>query len=407
MPITARRPSHRTTENGDRITVHDVELFVGNIDGFDDPKDDISEVDGKEIDRIFKKTNTLIAAGSSPKLVLLHEADGKVTPSRSYGDIVSIKQKKFTIDCEDGHFEGDGIIGDIEMTRADFDKTLATNQYPRRSAEIWPDGHMSEVALLGRSTPARPLPDTKFTRQGAKRVFDRPTTFDMVAPGGGNTFVPGSDDKDTNMDTPTEVEKLTAACETLTTENEDLKLQLAKYMEGDDDDEGTDDYMEGDDDDDDDEGAQAFARIGKTKDGAVVVKRFAKQQKQILGLTTQLSTLADDNRKEKFNRQLDQMLSQGYSGIKSNRPRMLKDLMSSDDPKETIKFWKESLHRVPVGKRGIDPDNTATGGETSNYSAEEKTRASARAVEEISTSDTLKSSDFKTVYEKQLKSGGA
>ena len=83
------------------------------------------------------------------------------------------------------------------MAKKDFDRYLASNRYPRRSAEIWEDGHLSEVALLGRETPARPLRDTKFTRTGEKKVFNRPTTFAMVSPGSANTYVPdGSDEQE-------------------------------------------------------------------------------------------------------------------------------------------------------------------------------------------------------------------
>jgi hypothetical protein len=96
------------------------------------------------------------ARGSRPKLVIEHEKDGKPTRPEAVGDVVSVQYQERN---------GVGyVVGDVEMPKEAFDLLLASNAYPRRSAEIWKDNHLSEVALLGRDTPRRPLPDTRFTK---------------------------------------------------------------------------------------------------------------------------------------------------------------------------------------------------------------------------------------------------
>ena len=148
MDSPERQPSHRITEDGGRVTIHDLELFVGHIDGFDDDDSEIKDLDEKKIFEIIEKTERHMAAGSSPKLVLMHQDENGNSPTESIGDIVKIHSKPITINCSEGEsYEGAGIVGDVEMSKEDFQKYLASNRYPRRSAEIWEDGHCLDEKL--------------------------------------------------------------------------------------------------------------------------------------------------------------------------------------------------------------------------------------------------------------------
>jgi len=428
----AQKPSHRITENGDKVTIHDLELFVGHIDGFDDDDSEVKELDSEAIDGIIKKTKRHMSAGSSPKLVLMHQDENGNAPTESIGDIVNIHAKPIKIDCGKGEiYEGAGIIGDVEMSQKDFKKYLASNRYPRRSAEIWEDGHLSEVALLGRETPARPLRDTKFTRQGTKKVYHRPATFQMVSPGGTNVYIPsGSDEKEeyemphTSM--PEHEEDASLKKELLAkyrAENEELKGEVMKLkaqldeMKPDEekmafdadeldeeiadtyqcpDDEEKHEYME--DDEEDKELKAEFRRLRKTKNGHKVLSKYAKMKKQRNFFKRQLQATAKKAKVQKYSRMLDAMQSQGYA-IRAHRSTMLNELMTCKDPVAKVKFWKASMKRVP--RKKLNTRNTRQRTKV-NFSAEQKKTASESAVKRIA-QEGLDATSFQKVYQEELR----
>ena len=420
-------PSHRISENGNKITIHDLELFVGHIDGFDDDDSEIKDLDEKKIFEIVEKTNKHMAAGSNPKLVLLHQDDNGNAPTESIGDIVNIHSKPIKINCKEGDsYEGAGIVGDVEMSKSDFRKYLASNRYPRRSAEIWEDGHLSEVALLGRETPARPLRDTKFTRQGLKKVYHRPATFEMVSPGGSNTYVPSGSDEteeyvmpeaDTILEGEEQVlmRKLRAENATLNDELTKLKAELSelkpdeeKVEYGDDElDEMADEYCfdcdekEKDEYDEDEEEdlKREFSKLRKTKYGTTIIKKYAKMKKQRNSYKKRAAMLVNNVNKQKFSRLIDQLQASGYR-VKQHRQTMLKELMSCKDPVAKIKFWKETMKRVPLGKR-LNTDNTRQRTKV-NYSAEHKKTASDNAVARIA-QENLEPTEFQKVFQQELR----
>ena len=425
-------PSHRISENGNKITIHDLELFVGHIDGFDDDDSEIKDLDEKKIFEIIEKTNKHMAAGSNPKLVLLHQDDNGNSPTESIGDIVNIHSKPIKINCKEGEsYEGAGIVGDVEMSKSDFRKYLASNRYPRRSAEIWEDGHLSEVALLGRETPARPLRDTKFTRQGTRKVYHRPATFEMVSPGGSNTYVPsGSDEKEEYVmpeaDTILEGEeqvlmrKLRAENATLNDELTKLKAELSELkpdeekVEYDEDEDGDDeldemadeycfdcDEKEKDEYDEDEEEdlKREFSKLRKTKYGTTIIKKYAKMKKQRNSYKKRAAMLVNNVNKQKFSRLIDQLQASGYR-VKQHRQTMLEELLSCKDPVAKIKFWKETMKRVPLGKR-LNTDNTRQRTKV-NYSAEHKKTASDNAVARIAL-EKLEPTEFQKVFQQELR----
>ncbi len=157
--------THHTTVEGDTVTVHDLQLFVGydpDLDGEDDER--IMGYDEDRIAEVVARTQAMMAIGQNPKLILGHNTGGdEVRPA--IGDIVTVR-----VDPDNPLL----IRGDVEMAQGAFDTTLGNNAFPRRSAEIWSDGQLSEVALLGSQTPARPIADTKYRRAGMTReMFTR------------------------------------------------------------------------------------------------------------------------------------------------------------------------------------------------------------------------------------------
>jgi len=439
----SNQPSHRVSENGSKIIIHDLELFVGNIEGFDDDKSEIKDLDTEAIDKIIAKTKRFMSAGSNPKLVLMHQDDNGNSPPESIGDILNIHAKPIKIVCgKDEEYEGAGIVGDVEMTQKDFQKYLASNRYPRRSAEIWEDGHLSEVALLGRETPARPLRDTKFTRQGTKKVFHKPATFDMVSAGGSNTYIPsGTDEKEEYLmpeaDTILEGEeqvlmrKLRAENATLNDELGKLKAELdeMKSVGEDDKDEfgedlapseldemmDSEEYCQGHNCEDEEEGKKMefteedeeedkdmkseFSKMRKTKGGSKVLKRYAKVKKQRDIYKRRAIALTCNVRRQKFSRVLDQLASQGYL-VKQHRDLMLSELMCSKDPVAKVKFWKQTMKRIPL-KKTLNTENTRQRTKV-NFSEDQKKKASQNAVARIS-SESLDASSFQKVFQQELR----
>ena len=431
-------PSHSITDKGDKIVIHDLELFVGHIDGFDDDESDIKDLDSEAIDSIITKTKRHMSAGANPKLVLMHQNDNGSTPTESIGDIVSIHAKPIEIKCEDKSvYRGAGIVGDVEMSKKDFDKYLASNRYPRRSAEIWEDGHLSEVALLGRETPARPLRDTKFTRTGEKKVFNRPTTFAMVSPGSANTYVPdGSDEQEEynkmpdmtmpdheedasikkdllakyrmeNDELKDKISKLEADMASMTTsdEEEEMEFEMPEMDEemeentyGDcpDDDEEKMEYQE---EEEDEEMKQEFSKLRQSPSGTKLLRKYSKIKKQRNLYKKRLDAMANKVKKEKFNRALDKLATEGFV-VKAHRDVMLSELMDSKDPVAKIKFWKATMKRIPVGKK-LNAKNTRQKTKV-NFSADQKKIASESAVKRIA-QEGLDASQFQKVYQEELR----
>ena len=162
-----------------KVLIRDVELFAGYDPEIDDSREDADEMrkwDDEKVRDVVDRTKFYMARGAYPKLVKLHQREGQDTPDESFGDIVEIRYE--------GRSGVPMIVGDIVVSEQTFKRDIASGAFPRRSAEIWPDGYLSEVALLGRETPARPLPDMRFSRNAttgaAPMVFVRnvePATF--------------------------------------------------------------------------------------------------------------------------------------------------------------------------------------------------------------------------------------
>ena len=366
--------SHEVEKLADgKVRIRNLELFMGFDPSIDSDEDEAMQAyDNGRVKDIVKRTGKFISRGSRPKLVIEHEKDGRPTAPEAVGDITSVRYE-----------ERSGVayvVGDVEMPKARFDELLATNAYPRRSAEIWKDNHLSEVALLGRDTPRRPLPDTRFTKHGSKVVFERPmgevrvsidspAKFGEMGVGGGlNTFIPSgtgkkpmpSKMKKTMEQHDEEAKKALAAAaadECAADEDEDeMAVQAdAAAMEADEaemayaaEDESEEKFEDGvhvdigshtgeEEEEEDEEmeaayGGKAKMSKGKTSEKAL----FARVQE----LERQL-------RLERFGREVDSMIRDGYRCGKF-RNSMVEELADAGNPSAKIAFWKATMAKNPI-----------------------------------------------------------
>ena len=402
-----------------KVRIRGLELFMAYDPAIDSGEDEaMQQYDNDRVRNIVSRTGKFIQRGSRPKLVIEHEKDGKPTRPEAVGDVVSVQYQERN---------GVGyVVGDVEMPKEAFDSLLASNAYPRRSAEIWKDNHLSEVALLGRDTPRRPLPDTRFTKRGEKAVFERPMgtvrvtldspdQFAEIGVGGGlNTFIPSAGTGKKQMPSKMkkrmeaedeEAKKVAAAAMECEAEDElkdeqeaDAEAMAASGMEfeaDEDKDEMQDDVHvdigshSGEEEEEEEEMEAAYG--GKTK----MSKSGSKAEKALFARVQALEesnkTLERQLRLERFGREVDGMISSGYRCGKF-RNAMVEELADTARPEAKMAFWKATMARDPIGVAPIAAHAvTDEGGPALDVKA-----ATARAVAEAA-GDLAK---FKTLFAK-------
>ena len=353
-------PSHNVTDNGKTVVIHGLEVFCAYdpaLDGDHDPE--LAKFDNERVREIVDCTRRYMERGSLPRLVVMHEKDGN-EPKSSVGRFTNIAYE-----------ERDGvgyIVGDCEVEKPVFEKLLATNAFPRRSAEIWSEqNHLSEVALLGRETPRRPLPDTHFTRKGELVRFSRSLRFDMGTVGGGqSTYVPST--KDTHMadDSMKEIAALKAAMD-------EMKSMMKKHFgEGEDSDKEemaademlTEQFAEDEDGEKEEMGDLTITHEDEEEEVEMGMYRrpgsadtFALRRENAR-MARELREIKSEMRREKFGREIDIMESEGYRIPAAQRPRLIAELEASSDPAATLEGWRELFSRDPMGVR-IDMSRAA------------------------------------------------
>lgn len=341
--------SHDIDESEDKVVIRRLELFSGFDPTIDDGSDEeIKRFDRRKVARIVDRTRQFISRRQHPRLVIMHAQEDHSEPKEAVGAILDVQLE----DRNGVPF----VVGDVEMSRGDFDSYIASNRYPRRSAEIWNDDHMSEVALLGRDTPRRPLPDTRFSKQGEKTVFaiECSSCFE-AAPGVGNVFVPGAavKKKESNMadeakpdekkDEKDEMSKLIAEkdAEIARLKEENRKMYNQTHVDI--------DSHEGDEDEDeeeekeDDKAKAMKSKHSKSGDKIEFARMKEKFEKRIAALETELA-------KERFSRELDSMAADGFA-VDCCRDEMIEELVSSSNPQRKIAFWRENFRRDPINTR--------------------------------------------------------
>jgi hypothetical protein len=358
-------PSHSVTENGKTVTIHGLEVFCAYDPALDGDHDaELKKFDNGRVRDIVESTRRYMEKGSFPRLVVMHEKDGN-EPKSSVGRFTSLRYE-----------ERDGvgfIVGDCEVERPVFDRLLATNAFPRRSAEIWADqNHLSEVALLGRETPRRPLPDTHFGRTGEPVRFARSLRFDMGTVGGGlSSFVPGTKDTNMAMDYEKEIAAMKCDMDEIKSmmkkhfgegEAEEKKEEMAaddmlteQFAEESDEGDGIhiDIDSHGEESEEEEDAMFPASRPGKADTFAL--------RRENATLRRELNAIKSEMRREKFSREIDLMEHEGYRIPAAQRPRLIAELEASSDPVSTVEGWRELFTRDPMGVR-IDMSRSSTGG---------------------------------------------
>lgn len=346
-------PSHQITNDGNKVVIHNLEVFCAYDPSIDNDSDEeLAKFDNDRVMDIVESTQQYMSKGSFPRLVVMHERDGN-EPKSSVGRFTKI-----------GYEERGGvgyIVGDCEVERSVFDKLLATNAFPRRSAEIWQEhNHLSEVALLGRETPRRPLPDTHFAARGERVTFSRKLRFDMGTVGGGlSTFIPTT--KEAKMDN----KEICAEIETLKSSMNEISEKFKKlFAETDNEDEdkvdmSADDMIQqqfGEDDEGDvhidigdphNDEEEQLSRYSRNHGGHDMISMRRENHRML----RELQEIRAELSREKFSRELDSMESEGYRIPAERRPRLIAELSSSRNPAELIDTWRDMFARDPMGMR--------------------------------------------------------
>lgn len=393
-------PSHEVTEAEDKATLHRVELFMAFDPAIDDGENDpeLKRFDNERLKNIVRTTRAHMARGSYPQVVILHEKKGD-EPKSAVGRIPAINYEERN---------GVGyIVGDMEINKPIFDKLIATNAFPRRSAEIWSESnHLSEVALLGRETPRRPLPDTHFARQG-KKITCSKSNFDMVGTGGGlNTYVPTATKEKAEMATHEEIAKhmeamkssFEAMCEAIKTKfdgtpvddwkgkyDADAEAEAEGEAKAKADKKGRsyDAEYEGTNED---AGGARVHKLHAAEDGVHIDIGSHEgapdsidldgdedeEKEEILAskrstyairsenarLKARMSRLEAEMKREKFAREIEIMEQEGYRIPEAQRDNLVASLMASRDAVGLLESWRDLFARDPIGTK-IDMSRAA------------------------------------------------
>jgi hypothetical protein len=363
------KPSHGVVGEEDKVTIQRVELFMAFDPAIDDADSDpeLKKFDNGRLRDIVASTRKHMDRGSFPQLVIMHEKDGK-EPKSAVGRIPAISYEERN---------GIGyIVGDMEVNRDIFDKLIATNAFPRRSAEIWSESnHLSEVALLGRETPRRPLPDTHFARRGQKITCSK-SNFDLAGVGGGlNTFVPAVIKEEAAMASDSDIRE---EMEAMKCAISDLSEMMKKHF-GDKPEEKVENAEESEEKDENagagmkyEAGEEEAIHIdigshdvegdieGGEEEEEVVASRKASYslRAENARLKARMGRLEAEIKREKFAREIDLMEQDGYRIPESQRAGLIAALQTSSDPVAMLESWRELFARDPIGTK-IDMSRAA------------------------------------------------
>ena len=353
--------SHPISDQGDKVTIERVELFMAFDPAIDDGEADpeLKRFNNKRLKDIVASTRKHMARGSFPRLVIMHEKDGK-EPKSAVGRFPTISYE-----------ERDGIgyiVGDMEVNRDIFDRFIATNAFPRRSAEIWSgSNHLSEVALLGRETPRRPLPDTHFTRKGEKITCSK-SNHDLVGAGGGlNTFIPTTTKEEASMASSDDMREELEAMKCAISELSDMMKKKFADDSTDKDEMAADDEEEKDEmaEDEESEGQvhidiEAEDEDGEMEDESVIASRRSTYalRSENARLKSRFARLEAELKREKFEREVEIMEQEGYRIPDSQREALVGQLQASRNPVALLESWRDLFARDPIGTK-IDMSRAA------------------------------------------------
>lgn len=349
-------PSHKITEDGDKVIIHDLELFMAYDPSIDNGGTDseLLDFDNARVKRIVASTQKFMSRGSMPRLVVMHERDGN-EPKAAVG--------RFTkIDYQERNGIG-YIVGDCEVPRKVFDAMIANNAFPRRSAEIYKDiDHLAAVALLGREAPRRPLPDTHFAAAEDPALFSRKFDADFAGVGGGtNTFIPATEDNTMPQDMTQMMEQMCSGIEEIKKMCRTFAETAGKATMSKEEDE---EKMSGDEV----EMGEDAAEMGELtikhegEDEEVPMSRRSRHSRNAgsegndlvlenARLKARFARFEAELRRERFSRAVADLQQDGYQIREDQMDTLVQQLERSDDPAGLIDTWRELFARDPIGRR--------------------------------------------------------
>jgi len=363
-----QKASHPVVEAGDKVVLKGVELFMAFDPDIDDRKADpeLAKFDNERLRRIVMATRKHMERSSFPRIVIMHEKDGK-EPKSAVGRIPRIEYQ-----------ERDGvgyIVGDMEVGRDIFDRLIATNAFPRRSAEIWSESdHLSEIALLGRETPRRPLPDTHFVRSGTRVTFSK-SNHDLAGVGGGlNTFIPAEIKEEASMASDNgireELEAMKCAISDMAAE---MKKRFGEAEGDEEKDEMGELTIRHEDEDEEfaaedeeiemaqDEDEELMGMDEDEKPDVLAGKGSYALRAELARTKARMARMEAELRREKFSREIDLLEQEGYRIPASQRDRLIAQLQGARTASEAvdmIESWRELFARDPIATK-IDMSRAA------------------------------------------------
>lgn len=377
---TTTAPSHTIERFDGKVRIKDLELFVGYDPKIDDDEERFKKFDADKVRQIVRHTHEYMNRGQNPQLILGHNSEGNADDVRpAIGEITNLRFAMIA--------GVPGIVGDPVMSDDDFELYMKSNRYPRRSAEIWEDGYLSEVALLGSETPARPLRDTRFSKAelagGKRERFSRTYAACQFSQEPDAMAHEDDKDKDKNKNTgDDDVEKLKARLQKLEDENDQLKAKLkAKNQQGDDDDEK------------EKEKEKNARRTAETERDTF--KREAEDLRKRIGV------IEKDRKHEKCESALNLMARDGYQlGDNDRRAEILSRLEAADEPEKEVNFLKSVMARNPLGVI-VDQTGAVTGAE-GDKTIEQQKEAAGKARERCAKEGKHDAATYKAYYEEEL-----
>jgi hypothetical protein len=330
--MNALKGSHRVDFLGDRVVIRDLGLFCGFHRKFDRPGSKLERFDAKRIEEIVGVTRDRMAIGQFPQVIERHTGKDNARPE-CCGRVVAVRA--------DHTADASYLRGDVEMSREDFESRIKSNRWCRRSAQIWPDGHFSEVSLLGNETPARPLEDTHFEREGEplELVMDGAVHFDLSSAPTVPELLPtkkGKRRKDDDMDEDTDkvVAQKDAEIGALTRQRDDFQK------------------------------ASESARSDFEKAQAAWNAERADFQKRLEAIETEAKRLDCE-------KLLGDLERDGFAYGGDVRQEMFDRLMSASDRAKEVAWIRKTGRKVPLGDSGrINTSGTKTGGSRRDLDAE-------------------------------------
>ena len=365
----------RYEQQNDHVVVFAVPIVDEHVD--DTSPKPFDKLTGDLFEEVFNSTKGYEDRGAYAAVIIGHTTgDEKDTYREVVGHIRNFKMT--------GKAPNRQIVGDFFFATAFFDAAILTNLYPRRSSEISSvDWRIDPVALLGATSPARPLPDMIFAKGQERQVYmstHATTTFS----------------KESAMDPEikTMFEKFDARMSTFEQGMAKFQASLAKFQdvkdEPDDDEDKAKAKAQADDDDDKEKLDHEDDDEGKDKDkakkqAAGSKQHFAQVTAKVEALETSIGHLKAANDRlqlEKVESEVVStvryMKSQGVQiGDEDAEKKLTATLckLSTEDRKARYAEMERYYQRVPVNasiaRSGLETEWTRTGEPEDQTSFEE------------------------------------